>query len=218
MVPELTYTDLDSKNESLRQTYLWSVLFATGYLTDFSAPNGKVHKLVIPNKEVLGIYQDRIYSWFSGKVANNTEQWQKFCMAVENGNPTEVQNQFNQFMEDSISIRDTSVKKEMKENFYHGLLLGLLMVDGRWLVRSNAESGMGYTDIIIEIPSKDIGCVIEVKYAENGAYDAVCEEAMKQIDHNEYTTMLKKDGMNTVHKYGIACYKKHCKVVYDKEN
>jgi hypothetical protein len=210
--PELTYTDLDNEDASIRQTYLWSVLFATGYLTDFAEPMGKIHKLVIPNKEVLGIYRERIYSWFRVKVTGHTKQWQQFCTAVENGNAKEVEKLLNEFMDDSISIRDTAVRKEMKENYYHGLLLGLLTADGRWVVKSNAESGIGYADIRIEIPRKEIGCVMEVKYAENGAFDEACKEAMEQIEKNGYAEGLKREGMQTIHKFGIACYKKSCKV------
>lgn len=216
IIPELTYPDLDNEDRQLRQTYLWSVLYATGYLTDLTEPIGKVHRLVIPNKEVLGIYQDRIYSWFRVKVTGHTELWQKFCTAMENGNGAEVESLFNKFLDDSISIRDTSVRKDMKENFYHGMLLGLLTAEGRWLVKSNAESGLGYTDIMIEIPSKEVGCVIEVKYAENGAFESACAEAVKQIENHEYMTELRKNGIQTIHKYGIACYKKSCRVRYGK--
>lgn len=217
LIPELTYTDLDSGDQRLRETYLWSVLYAAGYLTDVSEPDGRNHKLAIPNKEVLGIYQDRIYSWFSAKATGNAEKWQKFCMAIETGNAGEVERIFNGFLEDSISIRDTFARKEMKENFYHGLLLGLLAAAERWLVRSNAESGVGYTDIMLEIPSKEIGCVIEVKYAENGAFDSACSEAMDQIEDGSYVTALRKDEMRTIHKFGIACYKKSCRVMYRRE-
>jgi phage terminase large subunit-like protein len=133
---------------------------------------------------------------------------------VENGNAKEVQELLSEFMNDSISIRDTAVKKEMKENYYHGLLLGLLVADGRWLVKSNVESGIGYTDILIEIPRKDIGCVMEVKYAEDGTFDRACEEAMKQIEDDVYAAVLERAGMQEIHKYGIACHKKSCKVAY----
>ena len=126
----------------------------------------------------------------------------------------EVQKLFNAFMSDSISIRDTFVKKEMKENFYHGMLLGLLRAEGSWSVRSNAESGTGYTDIQLGIPTTRVGCVIEVKYAENGQYDLACTKAMEQIEENGYIEVLKQNGMQTIHKYGIACYKKSCKILY----
>ncbi len=217
VIPELTYTDLDSKDRNIRETYLWSVLYAAGYLTDSKQPKGRIHRLVIPNKEVLGIYEDRIYSWFRVKITGNIEHWQKFCAAVEAGDSEEVQCLLNKFMGESISIRDTFVKKEMKENFYHGMLLGLLKAEGRWLVKSNAESGIGYTDIMIEVPEREIGCIIEVKYAENGVFDSACREAMQQIEDGGYAATLRQNEMKIIHKYGISCYKKSCKVVYDKE-
>ena len=215
LIPELTYTDLDSKDEEVRQTYLWSVLFAAGYLTESDKPENGVHKLVIPNREVFGIYEKRIRSWFKVKVTGDTARWQQFCNAIQTGDYMEVQQLFNDFMSRSISIRDTCIRKEMKENFYHGLLLGLLRAEGSWLLESNAESGVGYMDISLEIPSAKTGCVIEVKYAENGRYDLACAKAMKQIEENGYVETLRKDGMQTIHKYGIACYRKSCKVGYD---
>jgi len=162
LVPELTYTDLDSKDEDIRQTYLWSVLLATGYLTETGMPQNGLHRLVIPNRE----------------------------------------------------IRDTCVKKSMKENFYHGMLLGLLQAEESWIVKSNMESGTGYLDIQLEIPTEKVGCVIEVKYAEGGVFEAACREAMEQIEDGGYVAGLKQDGMETIHKFGIACYKKSCKIVY----
>ncbi len=215
--PELTYTDFDSKEPGTQQTYLWSVLFAAGYLTDAEEPNGRIHKLVIPNKEILGIYEEKIRSWFETKSTGNTEKWHRFCSAFRDGDGEAVQNIFNEFMNDSISIRDTYIRKEMKENFYHGLLLGLLKADGTWIVKSNAESGVGYTDIKLTIPSSKTGCVIEVKYAENGKFDAACKEAMTQIDKEKYVTSCRLEGMETIYKYGIACYKKRCKVMCLKE-
>ncbi len=218
LIPELTYTDLDSKDENTRQTYLWSVLFTTGYLTDAGRPINGVHRLVIPNREVLGIYEKRILSWFRVKITGNTTRWQRFCEAVKNGNAQEMQQLFNEFLSVSISIRDTSVRKEIKENYYHGILLGLLGAEGSWGVKSNVESGIGYTDIRLMVPSEKVGCVIEVKYAENGRYDEACAKALKQIDRNGYAEVLKQDGMQTIHKYAVACYKKTCRIAYDREN
>ncbi len=218
LIPELTYTDLDSKDVSVRQTYLWSVLFATGYLTERGDGNGELHKLAIPNKEVLGIFEKKISSWFRARVTSDTARWQRFCKAVKKGDAKEVQNIFNEFMADSISIRDTFVKKELKENFYHGMLLGLLRAEGSWAVKSNAESGMGYTDIELVIPSEKTGCIIEVKYAENGTFDRACRKAMKQIEDNGYAKVLKQEGMERIHKFGVSCYKKSCMVVYAGES
>ena len=217
LVPELTYTDLDSKDEEIRQTYLWSVLLATGYLTQAGMSQNGLQKLVIPNKEVQGIYEKKIRSWFKIKIISNTERWRKFCIAVKSGDAAGVQELFNSFMADSISIRDTCVKKRMKENFYHGMLLGLLQAEESWIVKSNRESGIGYLDIQLEVPTERTGCVIEVKYAEQGAFDSACQEAMRQIDECGYVALLKQDGMERIHKFGIACYKKSCNVIYDLE-
>ena len=214
LIPELTYTDLDSEDLEERQTYLWSVLFAAGYLTDADKPANGAHKLVIPNREVRGIYEKRIRSWFKIKVTGDTSRWKRFCEALKAGEYKEVEQLFNEFMAMSISIRDTCVRKEMKENFFHGMLLGLLRAEGSWSVTSNAESGIGYTDIRLEIPVLKVGCVIEVKYAEAGKYDQACREAMAQIEKNGYAEALKQDGMQTIHKYAIACFKKSCKVTY----
>ncbi len=217
LVPELTYTDFDSEDQEVRQTYLWSVLFATGYLTDKDEPVNGIHKLVIPNKEVREIYEKRIRSWFKVKVTGDTVRWRQFCEALKAGEYKEVQRLFNEFLAMSISIRDTYVRKEMKENFFHGMLLGLLRAEGSWIVVSNAESGIGYADIRLEIPMEKTGCVIEVKYAEGGKYGQACEEAMRQIEMNGYAEVLKQDGMRTIHKYAIACFKKSCEVVYGLE-
>lgn len=218
IIPELTYTDLSSEDIDTRQTYLWSVLYATGYLTDMGKPDGRVHKLVIPNKEIRGIYEDRVRSWFRGKVMDDTEQWKQFCTAIKSGDAESLQRLFNEFLLESISIRDTVARKDLKENFYHGMLLGLLKAEGSWVVKSNAESGFGYADILLIVPSVKVGCMIEMKYAENGAFDAACRKAMQQIEDKRYVMALKQEGVQIIHKYGIACYQKSCRVAYAKES
>lgn len=217
IIPELTYTDLNSEDMELRQTCLWSVLFATGYLTDTGKPENGIHKLRIPNREVRGIYEKRIRSWFKMKVISDTGRWKDFCEAVKLGDAEKMQILFNEFMSESISIRDTFVKKEMKENFYHGMLLGLLRAEGSWSLKSNAESGVGYTDIRLMVPVSKVGCIIEVKYAEKGQFDQACAKALKQIEDDEYVEALRQDGMQTIHKYGIACYQKSCRIAYSQE-
>ncbi len=214
LIPELTYTDLDNEDGEIRQTYLWSVLFSSGYLTDAGRPENGIHKLVIPNREVRGIYEKRVRSWFKMKVTSDTTRWKQFCEAVKAGDAGEMQRLLNEFLSESISIRDTFSRKEMKENFYHGMLLGLLRAEESWSIRSNTESGIGYTDITLEIPSAKTGCVIEVKYAENGRFDQACAKAMRQIEEDGYDELLKQDGMQTIHKYGIACFKKSCRISY----
>ena len=217
IIPELTYTDFDSKDVNIRQTYLWSVLYSTGYLTDAAKPEGRMHKLVIPNKEIRKIYEERIRSWFRIKVTGDTKRWERFCRAVKSGDAETVQGLFGAFLSESISIRDTAVRKDKKENFYHGMFLGLLRAEGSWVVKSNAESGNGYSDILLVVPSEKTGCVIEVKYAEDGAFDSALHEAMEQIETHEYTGLLRQKGMETIHKYGLACYRKTCRVAYEKE-
>lgn len=214
LLSELTYADFADHDEDVRQSYLWSVLYATGYLTDVGKPDHEIHRLVIPNKEIMGIYKKRIQSWFRKKALSNTASWEKFCQALGTGNAEILQTILNQFMEDSISIRDTYVKKEMKENFYHGLLLGLLKAEGSWIVKSNAESGIGYTDIKLTIPSLKTGCIIEVKYAENGLFEPACQKAMEQIEQMNYSASFAQEDIHAIHKYGIACYKKNCQILY----
>ena len=217
LIPELSYTDLESDDKEERQTYLWSVLYAAGYLTNAGRLENRVYRLMIPNREVLGIYENRIRSWFKLRIIGDTGRWRKFCEAMNAGEAAEVQNLLNNFMAVSINIRDTFTRKEMKENFYHGMILGLLQAEGSWSVKSNAESGIGYTDIRLEIPPTKTGCIIEVKYAENGRYEQSCSKAMQQIEDDGYAEILRQDGMQTIHKYGIACYKKSCRILYAKE-
>ena len=205
---ELTYRDLDS-----RQDHLWSILFTTGYLTQCGAQTGDVTELVIPNKEIQWIFVEQIRDWFDDETTKNRERLENFCRAFEENNVLAIENGFQEYLEDMISIRDTSVRKGMKENFYHGLLLGILGNMDNWIVQSNAESGDGYSDISIEIRRKRIGIVIELKYAEDGAFEEASKEAMEQINERNYEKSLKSDGMTTIYKYGIACYKKRCKVI-----
>lgn len=218
LMPELTYKDLTGDDEELRETYLWSVLYSTGYLTDApssqSTGSDRLHRLVIPNKEIRMIYELQIRSWFRQKTKSRSKEWEAFCSSILAGDVQAAQNLLNGFMEESISIRDTFIGKQYKENFYHGLLLGLLKGDGRWLVRSNTESGTGYPDISLWAPSKKTGCIIEVKYAENGAFEAALDEAMRQIEDQDYVSSLRLDGAETIRKYGIAFYKKTCRVRY----
>ena len=166
LISGLTYSDFDNGNRQKKQMYLWSILYATGYLTDAGESAGRIHELVIPNREILGIYEEKILAWFEKKMVSKTERWQKFCTAVKEGDGNTVQVLFNSFMEESISIRDTYIRKEMKENFYHGMLLGLMRAEESWIVKSNAESGVGHMDIMLIIPSEKTGCIIEVRSEE----------------------------------------------------
>ncbi len=136
-----------------------------------------------------------------------------FCTAFRQNNATAIEKGFNAYLQKTISIRDTNIQKERKENFYHGILLGILSSMDDWNVRSNMESGDGYCDITVEIDESQLGFVIELKYAENAAFDTACKEALQQIYDRNYEEQLVDDGMKTIYHYGIACYKKRCKVL-----
>lgn len=206
---ELTYRDMDSDMDNI-----WSLLFTTGYLTqigDYESEDGEID-MVIPNREITWVYKEQIREWFKKETRKDVQMLENFCNAFAENDITAIEDGFNVYLRKTISIRDTNVRKERKENFYHGILLGLLSGMRGWNVRSNAESGEGYSDISIEIYDRDIGIIIELKYAEKAALDEACEYALKQIDEKNYEETLVDDGMKTIYKYGIACYKKRCRV------
>ncbi len=208
---ELTYRDLDSGIDNL-----WSILFTTGYLTQDGYHDNGMTGLVIPNREVRWIFEEQIQDWFKAETRKDLQMLENFCRAFEKNDTDAIEKGFTAYLRKTISVRDTSVRKDMKENFYHGVLLGLFAGMKGWKVKSNAESGDGYSDISVEVEDKDIGIVIELKYAENAAFDNACKEALKQVYDNNYEEALLDDGMTTIYRYGIACYKKRCKVVSGK--
>ena len=173
--------------------------------------------LTIPNMEIRNIFLTQIMEYFKKTVSENGEALEKFCNALKDGNSEVVEQSLNNYLKRTISIRDTFVKKQMKENFYHGILLGILGFQQNWSVSSNKESGDGYSDILIEAPENRTGIVIELKYAEDGNMDAACKQALKQIEDKDYIAKLKQDGMRNFIKYGVACYKKDCKVMIYEE-
>ena len=205
---ELTYRDLDSDIDNL-----WSLLFTTGYLTQDGEDDEGISELVIPNEEIRWIYVRQIRKWFKDETRKDIQKLENFCMAFLENNVTAIEEGFTSYLKKMISIRDTSVRKGKKENFYHGILLGLLGNMSSWKVKSNVESGDGYSDIIVEDEEQEIGIVIELKYAENAAFDNGCREAMRQIRERNYEEILIDDGMKTIYRYGIACYKKRCRVI-----
>ena len=208
VAPELTYDEIDKSIENL-----WSVLFTTGYLTHKGRTESGKYRLVIPNREVRNLFVKKIREWFSDVSRNDGKTLEEFCSAFVDKDSEKIEQIFGDYLWNTISIRDTAVAKEKKENFYHGILLGLLGYKSSWLIKSNAESGTGYSDILIEVPDNRTGIVIELKYAEDGDMDAACSEALRQIEEKDYIAKLKQDGMRNFIKYGIACFKKDCKVV-----
>jgi len=205
---ELTYDEIDNKIENL-----WSVLFTTGYLTQHGRTENGKYRLTIPNKEIRNLFTRQIREWFRDVSQKDGEKLDIFCNAFVEKNPDKIEQIFSDYLWNTISIRDTAVSKERKENFYHGILLGLLGYKTSWLTKSNAESGTGYSDILVEVPDNRTGIVVELKYAEDGDMEAACAKALTQIDEKNYIMKLKQDGMRNFIKYGIACYKKDCKVV-----
>lgn len=204
---ELTYSELDQSIENL-----WSVLFTTGYLTQRGRVDGRKYRLAIPNREIRELFITQIREWFRKSSRKDTGTLEAFCQAFPQKDAVKIEKLLNEYLWNTISIRDTS-GREKKENFYHGMILGLLRYKENWLVKSNAESGEGYSDILIEVPESRTGIVVEIKYAEDAAFDSACNKAIQQIEEKHYEAALLGDGMENVVKYGIACYKKRCKVL-----
>lgn len=205
---ELTYKELYSSIDNL-----WSTLFMTGYLTQRGEPSGNRYNLVIPNREIRNIITNHILKMFKENVKDDGKTVSDLCDALLNQNPEKVELIFTEYMKKTISIRDTFARKPTKENFYHGLLLGILGFKENWSVMSNRESGDGFGDILIRIEDEDVGIVIEVKYADDGNLQGECEKALQQIIDIRYTEGLEQEGIHTIIKYGIACYRKKCKVL-----
>ncbi len=208
---ELTYDEIDKSIANL-----WSVLFTTGYLTKQGVTDDGRVRLSIPNREIKNLFIKKIREWFSDTTANDGKTLEQFCNAFVDKDTEKIEELFGDYLWNTISIRDTAVAKDKKENFYHGILLGLLGYKASWLIKSNTESGTGYSDILVEVPNNRTGIVIELKYSENGDMDAACDEALNQIEEKSYVDKLKQDGMRNFIKYGIACFKKDCKVVVNE--
>ncbi len=209
---ELTYRDLYRNTNNL-----WSILFTTGYLTQRGKCAEDSYWLAIPNQEIRKIFIEQILEWIQEEARRDTPRLDAFCEAFAQGNSSEIEQQFNSYLQKTISIRDSNVQKTKKENFYHGILLGLLSHREDWGIESNAEAGEGYSDILVEMEEKRIGIIIEIKYPDNGNLEAGCQKALEQIEKKNYTERLLEDGMETILSYGIACWKKKCMVCVQKE-
>ena len=209
---ELTYDEIDNSIDNL-----WSVLFTTGYLTQTGKPENGIYKLIIPNREVREVYIHQIQEWFRETFVQDEKPMQEFCQAFLEGNAEEIQKRLTVILGRMISVMDTKARDDQKENFYHGLLLGLLRSESKWLILSNAESGEGFSDILIEPEDPDVGIVIEVKYASSIAeLDKACNKAVSQIRSRRYDEKLRNDGREDILAYGIAFQKKRCKVICER--
>ena len=208
----ITYKELYNTSENL-----WSTLFMTGYLTQRGKADGNRYNLVIPNREVRNIITEHILVKFRQDIKKDGQMVQRFCQALANGQAQQVEQIFATYMSKTVSVRDTFVRKAIRENFYHGILLGILSFKDGWTVTSNRESGNGFSDILIQIDDSDIGIVIEVKYTEEGkSMESDCKAALKQIDEKNYTETLYQAGVKRILKYGIACQIKDCKVMLEE--
>ncbi len=204
---ELTYRDIEDSIDNI-----WSVLYSTGYLTQQGRLPGRQMKLALPNREVKELFIDLVKDWFRETTLADSERITRFCAAFPTGDVSTIQNMLHDYLWDSISVRDTAVRTNMKENFYHGMVLGLLRSQGNWLIQSNAETGEGYSDISI-CTHERTGIVIELKYAEDGNLETACKKALNQIEDRKYAEGLKRRSMQKIIKYGMAFCEKECMVM-----
>ena len=208
---ELTYNEIDNSIDNL-----WSVLFTTGYLTQAGETEDGRYKLIIPNREVQEVFILQIQEWFKKTFIRDDKPMRAFCQAFQTGDAEEIQKHLNLVLSKMISIMDTRARDEQKENFYHGLLLGLLRSEPNWLILSNAESGDGFSDILIEPEDPDAGIVIEVKYSPTLAgMESACEAALEQIKEKRYDERLRNEGRENITAFAIAFCKKRCKVAFE---
>ena len=205
---ELTYRDIDESIENV-----WSVLYASGYLTGtVEQADADRFRLWLPNGEIRKLFYELVEDWFREATRFDLARINRFCAAFPAGDAAMIQEMLGDYLWESISVRDTAVRRNMKENFYHGMLLGLLRSQDSWLVKSNAETGEGYSDISIQTPER-IGIVIELKYAEDGNLEGACSEALRQIEEKKYAEGLRRRWMKKILKYGIAFWEKECMVM-----
>lgn len=204
---ELTYREVEDSIDNI-----WSVLYSTGYLTCRRRLHGRKMELALPNREVRELFIELVKDWFEETTQADSARINRFCAAFPAGDTATIQEMLSDYLWDSISVRDTAVRRNMKENFYHGMLLGLLQSQDSWLVKSNAETGEGYSDISIQTPER-VGMIIELKYADDGKLEAACSEALRQIEEKKYAEGLRRRGMKKIIKYGMAFCEKECMVV-----
>ena len=209
---DLTYDEIDNSIDNL-----WSVLFTTGYLTKTGLTDAGAYKLVIPNKEVREVFKLQIQEWFKKSIFSNTEQLQNFWKAFAEGNTEKIEKYLNKILSNSVSVFDTRAREEEKESSYHNLLVGILTGNADWLVKSNAEAGEGFADIIVETDDPDAGIVVELKYTkEYKDMEQACQNALDQIKDRRYQEYLLNDGRNDILLYGMAFCKKRCRVVVER--
>ena len=205
----ITYKELYSNIDNL-----WSTLFMTGYLTQRGREADGRYHLAIPNREICDCMIRRVLVLFKKSVSQNRELLRSFCNAMLAADADTMERVLTEYMGKTISIRD-SFAKSIRENFYHGLLIGILGSQGAWKATSNKESGDGFSDILIEVNEDDLqlGMVLELKYSKTEkALDKECDDALQQIEDRNYDQELREKGYTKILKYGIAFYHKKCRV------
>ena len=196
---ELTYRDLYTSMNNI-----WSVLFMTGYLTVNGDPEAEELELTIPNRGIREVFRKRISALVEKSIDENKTEVRTFCKLFEQGKVAEIEAGFNKFLREHISVRDGG-----KEAFYHAYLLGMLVCKENWNIQSNDESGEGFGDILIEVEEDRLGIIVELKYDKQDRLEEFCNMALDQIEKKNYQIQ----GVTRTLKYGIACCKKHCKVM-----
>ena len=209
---DLTYDEIDNSIDNL-----WSVLFTTGYLTQTGLTKDGAYKLVIPNREVREVFKLQINEWFKKSIFSNTDRLQAFWKSFEEGNTLEIEKYINRVLSNSISVFDTKARKEEKESSYHNLLVGILTGNDDWLVKSNAEAGEGFADIIVETDDPDAGIIAELKYTKDfKEMETACSKALEQIKDRRYQEYLLNDDRQNIMYYGITFCRKRCKVLVER--
>ena len=201
---DITYDEIDKCSDNL-----WNFLFFTGYLKKVSEHQDAIKiifDLSIPNLELLYIYERKIEEWFNERISQ--KDFSKFYEAVLKGNAVVIQEELNNFLIDTISSYD------YQENFYHGVMLGVLRGLHNYNVKSNRETGLGRSDITLRHASgRSKALLFELKWTKNiHELKKKCEEALTQIKEGMYIKELESECYNDVISYGVAFCKKSCEV------
>ena len=209
---ELTYEEIDRSIDNL-----WSVLFTTGYLTLEGEPEYGICRLRIPNEEVREVFRYQIRELFRENVMKNTAELEIFWRAFSDGEGKVIEEQLNRLLGNSISVFDTRGDRRERENSYHTFLLGMLVGNAAWGVKSNRETGEGFADLLVETENPDAGIIIELKSVDRlSELDEACRQAIAQIHERRYDRTMRDEGRDDILAYGIAFYKKRCRVAVEK--
>lgn len=201
---DITYGDIHESEDNL-----WNFLFFTGYLKKISSrmvEDAQYVTMGIPNTEVKYIYRNTILNWFDRKLRG--KDLTPFYQALEQGDIDTMEKMLTDILMETISFYDYA------ENYYHGFVTGLFRGNGKYLVKSNQESGLGRADILLRTPSvRGRAFVIEIKAADNlQSMEKECQAALRQIEDREYRKRLEEEGFQNIWTYGFCFWKKEAMV------